>query len=131
VRLLPFRCPARGPCVRRTPALLSALGIALTAAVSVAVLALRGGRGAVVRDTGSDDVLGYLGAGTLLGTTIALLSAPTWRELMGDTFSSYAIRRETAALGAAAGCLVAVLGALPPAIRLARARPLDVLRLEG
>jgi putative ABC transport system permease protein len=72
-----------------------------------------------------------VGAGGAAGTLVAVVSESAWRHVLGATFSFYTVRVDTVVLAALASVAIALAGALPPALRLARARPLDVLRLEA
>lgn len=72
-----------------------------------------------------------VGGGGAAGVGLALASQGWWRDLLGGSFSVYTVRTGTAVAGVLVAAAVAALGSLPPAIRLARARPLDVLRLEA
>lgn len=61
--MLPLRYSVRNVVVRRSSALLTTLGIALTVAVFAGVLSLRAGFTSVYRSRGSDDIAVYLRPG--------------------------------------------------------------------
>jgi len=72
-----------------------------------------------------------VGLGGVLGVVLGMACVPAWRALLGDTLSTYAVRQDTVLYGCAVSAGIAFLGGLPPAIRIARTRALDVLRQEG
>jgi putative ABC transport system permease protein len=74
--------------------------------------------------------LGVVGLGGAAGTAVAALSVPAWRRAFGEQLSAYSVRPETVVLGCAVSVLIALLGALPSALRLSRVRPVEVLRAE-
>jgi putative ABC transport system permease protein len=69
--------------------------------------------------------------GGLVGTALSRVSAEGWRRLFGEVLPSYRVAPDTLVLGAVLSIAIGLLGAFPPALRLARVRPLAVLREDA
>ncbi len=72
-----------------------------------------------------------VGGGGLLGVALAKAAVPAARALLAEGPGGYDVLPSTIALGTAISIAIGVVGAIPPAIRVWRVSPLDVLRQEA
>lgn len=122
-------------------------GVALVAMAVAAANAMGIVAGERMRDVGILKALGFpdgtaarlllaesallTGGGGLLGLLVAKATVPLVRWASQGEFGGYDVLPSTIAIGTALSLAIGVVGAIPPAFRIVKVSPVEVLRAEG